>query len=339
MKSNLNIKCLLLCLFLTTSCYQYAHSQLVYRYYDEFMNFIEKYDKTYSNTAQFWYRYGVFSDNKDHILEHNSGDSSYKLGVNMFADLTSEEFITSYLSGYPKRTHSYYNKFMLPYKIRTGVLPDRVDWRKRGLVTGVKDQGQCGSCWAFSAVAAIEGQHAKRTGHLVSLSEQNVVDCVSNCYGCNGGWPNVAIDFLANNGGGIDTEASYPYTAMDGTCQFNVSNIGADVSGVVNISSGNVTQLDNAVATVGPISVAIDASGDFQLYSSGIFNSTTCGSQIDDLDHAVTAVGYDHDEQGNRYYIIKNSWGTDWGVNGYIYFSRDIPNMCGIATDACYPTV
>ena len=315
-----------------------SNGQMLYKYFDEFLNFTHNYNRTYEGTSEFWYRYNVFADNVDRIKTHNSGNSTYRLGINNFADLTSKEFKTIYLSSIPMKPRpSMY--LTQGYKTQGLDIPDSIDWRAEGLVTNIKNQEQCGSCWAFSAVAALEGQHAKKTGNLVSLSEQNVVDCVSNCYGCNGGWPNVALAFIINNGGGIDTETSYPYTGMDGNCVFNTSDIGANLTGVVNITSKNVTDLMEALGTVGPISVAIDAGGDFQMYNSGIYTSTTCGSDIGDLDHAVTAVGYGVDSHGHKYYMIKNSWGDDWGMNGYIYFSRDIDNMCGIATDATYPLV
>ena len=325
---------LVTCLFML-GC---TNGQMIYKHFNEFLDYADNYGKTYESTADFWYRYHVFSNNLDKINKHNLEKHTYKLGINMFTDMAAEEFKEKYLSSIPNkpRPPTY---FTYPYKFRNEDIPDAMDWRANGFVTNVKNQGDCGSCWAFSAVAALEGQHAKRTGHLVSLSEQNIVDCVTDCYGCNGGWPNVALEFLANNGGGIDTEQSYPYTAMDGNCSFNVSNIGADVTSVVNITSKNVTELMEALATVGPISVAIDAGGNFQMYSSGIFTSTECGSDINNLDHAVTAVGYGVDSNGHKFYIIKNSWGNDWGMDGYIYFSRDIDNMCGIATDATYPIV
>ncbi len=335
MNTRMNILLIITFIFTYNSVSQ---GQMIYKYYNEFLNYTHHYNKSYSGTAEFWYRYNIFADNLDTIHFHNTKkNSTYRLGINHFTDLTRDEFKTKYLSGIPRKQHPTY--FTKPYIYKNRNIPDSIDWRSKGLVTNIKNQGECGSCWAFSAIAALEGQHAKRTGHLVSLSEQNLVDCVTTCYGCGGGWPNVALEFMANNGGGVDTEASYPYTAMDGTCHFNVSNIGADVTSVVNITSKNVTQLMEALGTVGPISVAIDAEADFQMYSSGIFTSNECSSDIHDLDHAVTAVGYGQDSHGHKYYIVKNSWGTDWGMDGYIYFSRDIKNMCGIATAAMYPVV
>ena len=257
--------------------------------------------------------------------------------MNKFGDISKEEFKNSFF-GYQRRQTNRLTPFSLQnihfynpnYKI-----PDSVDWRANGLVTNVKNQGACGSCWAFSAVAAMEGQHARATGNLVSLSEQDIVDCDSDSYGCEGGWPNRAIQYVINNSG-IDTELSYPYTAIDGNCSFNNSKKGATFSKVINILN-NDTHLKHAVATVGPISVSIDAEHDFQFYSHGIYTSNKCSP--DSLNHAVTAVGYGISFNGDKYYIIKNSWGSDWGMNGYIYFNSDIPNMCGITEDTCYPEV
>lgn len=218
-------------------------------------------------------------------------------------------------------------------------VPNKIDWRQQGAVTPVKDQGQCGSCWAFSATGALEGQHFRKTNRLVSLSEQNLVDC-SKDYGndgCNGGLMDNAFKYI-NVNKGIDTETSYPYEAKDDTCRYNLNDVGAEDKGFVDIPSGNEKKLKEAVATVGPVSVAIDAANpSFQLYASGVYFEPQCSSE--NLDHGVLAVGYGTDKKSGDYWLVKNSWGDSWGDDGYIKMSRNKENNCGIATQASYPLV
>jgi cathepsin L len=270
-----------------------------------------------------------------HNIEHANGMHSYKVAMNKFADMTSEEFVAMY-NGYKNApVRKVEHEFMTPQNFKA---PDSVDWRDKGYVTPVKDQGQCGSCWAFSAVAGLEGQHFAKTGKLVSLSEQNLVDCSGSFgnEGCNGGLMDSAFSYIKANKG-IDTEASYPYKAVDQKCHFKAADVGATVTGFTDIPSGNEEALTNAIASVGPISVAIDASNwSFQMYSSGVYDEPNCSST--QLDHGVTAVGYGVDN-GTPMYIVKNSWAEVWGMKGYIYMSRNGKNQCGIATSASYPLV
>jgi len=186
----------------------------------------------------------------------------------------------------------------------------------------------------------MEGAHFKATGTLVSLSESNLVDCNQDNMDCKyGGWVDKAFEYVITNGG-IDTEASYPYVARNGTCKFNPANVGATINSYTNVHcpNGSELHLQQAVATVGPVSVAIDARY-FQHYHSGIYHNDMCSSQS--LNHAVLAVGYGSDQTGaiKDYWLVKNSWGTGWGMNGYIKMSRNNNNNCGIATDASYPSM
>ncbi|XP_066370841.1 cysteine proteinase COT44-like [Miscanthus floridulus] len=293
-------------------------------------------------------RLEVFRDNLRYIDAHNAeadaGLHTFRLGLTPFADLTVEEYRGRALGFRGRRSgvsaasrvgSGGSTRYRRP-RPRGGDLPDAIDWRQLGAVTDVKDQQQCGGCWAFSAVAAIEGINAIVTGNLVSLSEQEIIDCDTQDSGCNGGQMENAFQFVINNGG-IDTEADYPFIATDGTCDVNKENDEkvATIDGFVEVPSNSETALQEAVA-IQPVSVAIDASGRaFQHYSSGIFNGP-CGTN---LDHGVTVVGYGS-ENGRDYWIVKNSWNTDWGEAGYIRMRRNVPwptGKCGIAMDASYP--
>ncbi|XP_053202221.1 procathepsin L-like [Panonychus citri] len=305
---------------------------------NEWESFKAKHNKVYASSTEESTRKSIFSTNLKKINAHNreadNGVHTYRLGVNKFADLTAEEFKATRL-GY-KSIHR--KPAPLIHNVNfTQSVPESVDWRS-SIVTEVKDQGQCGSCWAFSAIASIEAANAQKTGKLVSLSEQNLVDCSwkQGNQGCNGGLMDYAFDYVKSNKG-IDTEASYPYTSGSGrdskNCKFSKSSVGATVSSYVDIPEGDEKSLLQAVAK-GVVSVAVDATP-FQLYDSGILNSRSCDPE--NLDHGVTAVGYGVDN-GTPYWIVKNSWGADWGEEGYIRVIRD-KNMCGIAESASYPVV
>jgi len=235
--------------------------------------------------------------------------------------------------------HNWQKKSRNIYRPNGKPTAQSVDWRDKGVVTPVKDQQQCGSCWAFSAVASMEGQLALNTSKLVSLSEQNLVDCSTEQgnQGCNGGLMDLAFQYVIDNNG-IDTEESYPYEGFDDDCQYDPKSVGAHITSFTDIQSGSEKDLESAVTTIGPISVAIDAGHQsFQLYKSGVYNEAKCGSSERSLNHGVTAVGYGT-QNGKDYWIVKNSWGTTWGTKGYILMSRNSKNQCGIATMSSYPT-
>lgn len=285
-------------------------------------------------------RFEIFKDNLKFIDDHNSVDRPYKLGLNKFADLTNEEYRAKFLGTRPsyKKTFLGLRKPSLRYwPWPSDRLPRSVDWRKSGAVTEVKDQGQCGSCWAFSTVATVEAINQIVTGNLTSLSEQELVDCDrAEDQGCNGGLMDNAFEFIVQNGG-IDTEEDYPYKGVDGQCDLSrKNNKVVTIDGHEDVMPYSERALKKAVAHQ-PVSVAIDASGRaFQLYESGVFTGH-CGT---DLDHGVVVVGYGVDEDGLDYWIVRNSWGKGWGDDGYIMLHRNshtFTGKCGIAMQPSYP--
>nr|ADC52430.1 cathepsin L1 cysteine protease [Pinctada fucata] len=282
----------------------------------------------------------VWEDNIDYIEKHNRradrGEHKFWLGTNEYADMTIDEF-KAIMNGFIMQNGTKGDTYMSPSNI--GDLPDKVDWRDKGYVTPVKNQGHCGSCWSFSATGSLEGQHFKSTGKLVSLSEQNLIDCSKKegNHGCKGGLMDFAFEYIQKNDG-IDTEQSYPYTAKDGIeCRFKKADVGATDKGKVDLPRQSEKALQEAVATVGPISVAMDAGHrSFQLYKRGIYTEPMCSSTK--LDHGVLAVGYGSEGEGD-YWLVKNSWGATWGMEGFFMLARNHRNECGIATQASYPKV
>jgi len=300
----------------------------------DFMDWARGHGKSYNQDSERRMRQGIWERNQAAIEEHNKGNHTYTLGMNKFGDLTPDEFVNMYNTYQPsQKTQSEH-----VYQPKYSTIPKEMDWRTEGAVTAVKDQGQCGSCYSFSATGSLEGQTYIQKGKLVSLSEQQIVDCSQRegNLGCNGGLMDSVFQYIQDVGG-LETEDAYSYTARDGNCNVNKDEFVATCSGFVDIPSGNEQALTEALATVGPISVAIDASQfSFQFYSSGVYNEPYCSSYS--LDHGVLAVGYGT-EKGQDYYWVKNSWGSSYGLSGYLKMSRNKQNQCGIATQASYPTV
>ncbi|XP_039137325.1 senescence-specific cysteine protease SAG39-like [Dioscorea cayenensis subsp. rotundata] len=295
--------------------------------------------RAYKDVIEKQHHFEIYKKNVEFIDSFNAGDHKFKLVANHFADLTNEEFRAMYNGFRLSSTDSSKAKSSFKYENITAVA-EFVDWRTKGAVTHVKNQQQCSCCWAFSAVAAMEGAIKLSTGNLISLSEQEVVDCdvYGEDHGCNPSFTDGAYKFIIQNGG-LTTETNYPYMATQGTCnRQKAASHAAQINGYEEVPANNEAALLMAVANQ-PVSVTIDASGSaFRFYSNGVFNGP-CGTE---LDHAVTAVGYGQDSDGTKYWLIKNSWGESWGEEGYIRMERDVEyaqGLCGIAMQASYPTI
>lgn len=281
----------------------------------------------------------IWEKNMRMIVAHNQeaelGIHSYELGMNHLGDMTSEEVVEK-MTGLQTPLNPGRN-FNMSLDDKVSKLPKSIDYRKKGMVTPVRDQGSCGSCWAFSSAGALEGQLAKTTGQLVVLSPQNLVDCVKENDGCGGGYMTNAFRYVQENGG-IDSEESYPYVGEDQPCRYNSTGMAAQCKGFVEIPQGNEHALAVALFKVGPVSVGIDATqSTFQFYQRGVYYDPNCNK--DDINHAVLAVGYGVSTKGKKYWIVKNSWSERWGNKGYILMARNRGNLCGIANLASYPTM
>lgn len=317
----------------------------------EFSNFKSKFGKHYANPDEEQYRLQVFSSNylfiQQHNAEHAKGLHSFTLAVNQFADLTNEEYRQKFLGLKRARSNAAPVDASVgrnPVEFSADVIasvPTSWDWRDHGYTVPVKDQGQCGSCWSFSATAAMESAHFLANGTLLSLSEQLLVDCVNGgADDCNTGGEMHDGYLYVIKAGGDELESSYPYTATSGNkCGFDKSKVVATFSSYKNVTQGDETALQVASAQT-VLSIGIDASSIwFQFYSSGVYVDKTCKNGWNDLDHGVAIVGYGADSTGAEYWIVRNSWGASWGLEGHILMARNQGNMCGVATDSTFPLV
>jgi KDEL-tailed cysteine endopeptidase len=304
--------------------------------WSRFTNFQEKFAKKYENVQELETRFAVFRENFRNIITHNADrNQSFTMGVNQFTDLTPEEFKAQMIRGLKAPVGSF---GCGTFSNSASGAPSSIDWRTKGAVTTVKDQGQCGSCWTFSSTGAMEGAWAIAKGQLIDLAEQELVDCAGLKYGsmgCNGGQMEGAFKFIIENG--QCAASSYPYTAKDGTCH-SCSAV-AHATSCSDVKPNDQLSLKAAVAKQ-PVAVAIEADTKyFQSYSGGVLTSSSCGTS---LDHGVLAVGYG-EENGQKYWLVKNSWGTSWGEQGYVKIGRsestNDAGICGIAMDPSFPTV
>jgi len=302
-------------------------------YQSHFAGFVATYNKKY-NKDDLVYRYNVFKANLDFITATNKKNLSYTVGVNKFADMPLHEFTAKFLGYNHIKRDFIRSKNTAPHSHANN--PTSVDWLAAGAVTPVKDQGQCGSCWAFSATGSMEGSWQIAKKSLVSISEQQLVDCsgAQGNQGCNGGLMDYAFEYVISNKG-LTTEKLYPYKAVDQRCKNPLPASAVKITSYTDVKVNDDASLETAVVQ-GPVSVAIEADQPaFQFYTSGVFDAA-CG---DELDHGVLAIGYNV-LNNKKYWIVKNSWGADWGNKGYIWMVRKTgEGQCGINMAASYPVV
>ena len=318
--------------------------------WNKFSSFQVTFHKKYDSLDELEKRFDIFKLNYDSMLDHNKASLfNFTLGVNQFSDLTSQEFKEQFISGFnPHAQDQLYGTTLGSYdcnsfSTQSSGVPESFDWRDNNGVTSVKDQGQCGSCWAFSSIGAMEGAWSVAKGQLVDLSEQQLVDCATGfsygSHGCNGGQMDGGFKYAIQNG--ICSYSSYPYTSgttkSGGSCQ-SCDEI-VTFSSCYDVKSKDQLALKSAVFKT-PVSVAIEADTRyFQSYSGGVLDASTCGTQ---LDHGVLVVGYG-EEKGEKYWLVKNSWSSSWGENGYVKILRsdssNDPGICGIAMQPSFPVV
>ncbi|XP_042198116.1 procathepsin L-like [Callorhinchus milii] len=300
--------------------------------------------KRYNTQDEEYLRLNIWLQNAMKVINHNVdfklGKASFSLALNHLTDLTDEEFVNMYLGIRPSEEEIEDEETVLAEEEveNKTQLPRSIDWRNTDRVTHVKSQKRCGACYAFSALGAIEGQLTKNGLPLTSLSEQQIVDCAKGftAYGCSGGRPSGAFKYIKKYG--IMSQKNYPYKAKKGKCTYNKDLIVTKIKSFKQVKPKTEKALANAVATIGPISVLVTSNtNNFRHYKNGILYDTECTPRKP-VDHGMLLVGFG-EENGQKYWILKNSWGKRWGKNGYVYLARDRGNHCKIASAATYPVL
>lgn len=291
-----------------------------------FLNWMRETNNMYTGD-EYHLRLGIFLSTARFVNNFNRGNRKFKLGLNSLSALTPAEYRLM-LGARPRQLTLSEDTTTSHVKA-----PESLDWRDKNVVTPIKDQGQCGSCWAFSAIHTAESASAIHSGTLISFSESNLVDCCQACFGCNGGWPFRALDYaISTQDGHFNTEEDYPYVPIQHSCSYDQSKAVGLVDEYFKVKGGSELDLAEKIASMGPASVCVDASpATFHQYSTGIYSEDSCSTLF--LNHAVGCVGYGADG-ADEYWIIRNSWGSAWGENGYMRLARNKGNMCGVASDA-----
>jgi C1A family cysteine protease len=300
--------------------------------FSKFQEFINTYSKNYS-TEEYMARFNIFKDNYKKMEAFNIGSNEktqHAQGITKFFDMTPEEYRKTIpnLKVSVLRLLNTFERELVAYESNGTDVPDSWDWRKEGAVTYVKNEGYyCYSSWAFSIIGNLEGLNFLKYGQLVSLSEQQLVDCDSNNMGCNGGDIEEGFKFVQKNG--VMLESDYPYKVIEGRCRFNNKKIALRISGYKFAASQNEEVIKEFLYKTGPLSIAINAEH-LQFYTNGIINVDNDKCPPESLDHGVLLVGYGS-ENGQDYWIIKNSWGSSWGEQGYFRLARG-KGLCGVNT-------